>query len=98
MRLRAVRIAAHTLAITALDLLSADSGQAAQSKAAPSKAAPRARPSPPPLSAESRKCVTCHSQKTPGIVAQWKGSRHAVEGVGCWECHNATAKEPGAFE
>ncbi|HKA37903.1 MAG TPA: multiheme c-type cytochrome [Thermoanaerobaculia bacterium] len=98
MRLRAVRIAAHTLAITALALLSADSGQAAPAKAARSKAAPRARPSPPPLSAESRKCVTCHSQKTPGIVAQWKGSRHAAEAVGCFECHGAGANEAGAFE
>jgi len=30
-------------------------------------------------------------------VAQWRGSRHARQGVGCWECHNASPKEPGAF-
>ena len=49
------------------------------------------------LSAESRACVACHEKKTPGIVAQWRGSRHAREGVGCFECHSAGAKEPGAF-
>lgn len=50
------------------------------------------------LSPESRKCLVCHTQKTAGIVAQWRQSKHAREGVGCWECHSATAAEPGAFE
>src|SRR6266545_4330890 len=50
-----------------------------------------------PLSKESRDCVACHEKRTPGIVAQWRGSRHARQGVGCWECHNASPKEPGAF-
>ena len=49
------------------------------------------------LSAESRPCVACHESKTPGIVAQWRASKHAVQGVGCFECHNADAKDPGAF-
>jgi hypothetical protein len=31
-------------------------------------------------------------------VAQWRSSKHAREGVGCLECHSATAAEPGAFE
>ncbi len=50
------------------------------------------------LSSESRKCLICHTKKTPGIVAQWRLSKHAREGVGCWECHNANAAEPGSFE
>ena len=49
------------------------------------------------VSVESRKCVACHETKTPGIVAQWRASRHAATGVSCWECHNAEAKAPGAF-
>lgn len=49
------------------------------------------------LSAETQSCVSCHQKKTPGIVAQWRGSRHALQGIGCWECHNAEAKDPGAF-
>ena len=40
----------------------------------------------------SRNCITCHSQSNPGIVDHWKGSTHAVKGVGCVECHQA---EPG---
>ena len=49
------------------------------------------------LSAESRPCVACHESKTPGIVAQWRASKHAAQAVGCFECHNADAKDPGAF-
>jgi len=49
------------------------------------------------LSAESRPCVACHESKTPGIVAQWRASKHAGQGIGCFECHNADAKDPGAF-
>ena len=63
-------------------------------------AAPKKAPAVKPeamLSKESRACVTCHEKKTPGLVAQWRGSRHAAQGIGCWECHNADAKEPGAF-
>jgi hypothetical protein len=72
---------------------------AASLAAGQTPAAKPAAPSKPPgaLSAESRACVNCHEKKTPGIVAQWRGSRHALEGVGCWECHNAGAQEPGAF-
>ena len=41
--------------------------------------------------------MTCHEKKTPGLVAQWRGSRHAAPGHRLLECHNADAKEPGAF-
>ena len=50
------------------------------------------------LSAESRACVTCHEKKTPGIVAQWRDSKHGAQGIACWECHNADAKNPAAFK
>jgi len=46
----------------------------------------------------SRKCVECHAQNTPGIVDQWKGSTHAVKGIGCLECHRAGREEPDAFD
>ncbi len=49
------------------------------------------------LGAESERCVGCHKDNTPGIVAQWRDSKHAAQGVGCWECHGADAKDPGAF-
>lgn len=32
-------------------------------------------------------CIACHRTKTPGIVADWKASEHAEEGVTCDVCH-----------
>jgi len=32
----------------------------------------------PAISAETQACIDCHDQYTPGIVADWKSSRHAV--------------------
>ncbi len=67
----------------------------AAAPAAAAHAVPAAKPVP---SAESQKCVTCHTEKTPGIVAQWRDSKHATEGVSCFECHTADAKDVGAFQ
>jgi len=55
-----------------------------------------AAPKPVP-SEESAACVTCHEQKTPALAAQWAGSRHAAEGVGCYECHHADREDADAF-
>jgi hydroxylamine dehydrogenase len=32
-------------------------------------------------------CVTCHQMTTPGMVTDWKLSKHAKKGVGCETCH-----------
>ena len=32
-------------------------------------------------------CMDCHKERTPGIVGDWKISRHAVANVGCPDCH-----------
>lgn len=32
-------------------------------------------------------CITCHELKTPGIVADWRISRHAVNDITCAVCH-----------
>jgi len=48
--------------------------------------------------ASSESCVKCHGESSPGIIDHWKGSTHAVKGVGCVECHQADAKDPDAFE
>ncbi len=32
-------------------------------------------------------CVDCHAQKHPGVVADWKASKHFTENVGCTDCH-----------
>ena len=56
--------------------------------AAVSAAEPASSPDPVPVSAsgsvsaESMSCVSCHQVKTPGIVAQWRASRHAAQGIG----------------
>lgn len=50
------------------------------------------------LSKESRSCVLCHEQSaTPVVVQQWLTSRHAQNGVGCFECHAADKANKDAF-
>jgi hydroxylamine dehydrogenase len=41
------------------------------------------------LTEESLKCITCHEERkvTHGWVADWQGSKHARNGVGCEACH-----------
>jgi hypothetical protein len=75
----------------------------ASSGGAQTKPKPKPNPVAPakevgPLSDESKPCVACHTTKTPGIVAQWKSSRHGEMGISCWECHNAEAKDPAAWK
>lgn len=47
--------------------------------------------------ASSKGCVDCHAQASPGIVEQWKGSTHALKGVGCVECHQAEQGDIDGF-
>jgi len=61
--------------------------------AAPVKAA-----APRGVSAKSQDCLTCHGDVTPGAVEQWKASLHAAKGVGCYECHQASAGDADAFD
>ncbi len=45
---------------------------------------------------ESSDCVTCHEQETPGVVGDWRLSRHFEEEVSCSDCHgddHATAED-----
>lgn len=44
----------------------------------------------------AKSCVECHAEKTPGIVADWKNSRHAHVGVSCTDCHSVPADSPMA--
>jgi hydroxylamine dehydrogenase len=48
--------------------------------------------------AEEEPCLGCHGSRTPGIVSQWKASRHFEMGVSCLDCHEADAKDPDAFK
>ncbi len=40
-----------------------------------------------PVSAAGQDCIECHETETPGMVADWRLSRHAEVGVGCTTCH-----------
>ena len=46
----------------------------------------------------SQGCVQCHQQSSPGIIDHWRGSTHAVKGVGCVECHLANPDDVDAFD
>ena len=46
---------------------------------------------------DSRACVDCHRNTTPGILDHWEGSTHAAKGVGCYGCHKADAADADAF-
>ncbi|WP_028580853.1 multiheme c-type cytochrome [Desulfogranum japonicum] len=47
---------------------------------------------------EGQKCITCHAEKQPGIVTDWKNSRHSEEGVSCIDCHSVDADSPLASQ
>jgi hydroxylamine dehydrogenase len=49
------------------------------------------------IPASSKACVECHDNLSPGIIDHWKGSTHAVKGVGCVECHQADEKDADSF-
>ncbi|HWR83192.1 MAG TPA: multiheme c-type cytochrome [Candidatus Deferrimicrobium sp.] len=53
---------------------------------------------PVTLSQESASCVTCHEEQMPGLVREWRFSRHYAADVGCFECHAAESQDPDAFE
>ncbi len=41
----------------------------------------------PEASAAAKECVACHEQHTPGVVTDWRLSRHSEVDVGCADCH-----------
>jgi hydroxylamine dehydrogenase len=50
-------------------------------------------------STESRVCIGCHKNSaTPVVFQQWATSRHAKNGVGCYECHQADKADKDAFQ
>jgi hypothetical protein len=46
------------------------------------------------VSEEAQKCIKCHSELKPGIVADWADSRHAHANITCIDCHQAEAADP----
>jgi len=47
---------------------------------------------------QSKSCVACHEQSSPGIIDHWKGSTHAAKGIGCIDCHKADKDDADAFD
>ncbi len=45
-----------------------------------------------------RQCVDCHRLEQPGIINDWKDSRHAHAGVSCIDCHQVSADSPTATQ
>ena len=39
------------------------------------------------ISKVAKECVQCHLKDNPGIINDWKNSRHAHVGVSCLDCH-----------
>ncbi len=53
---------------------------------------------PTRLSDESASCIRCHESLMPGLLSEWRYSRHCAVNVGCYECHAADPKDADAFE
>ncbi len=45
-----------------------------------------------PVSADTDVCLDCHEDLSPGIVSDWKASRHYQESVLCEDCHGSGHK------
>jgi len=43
-------------------------------------------------------CVDCHKTENPGIINDWKDSRHAHAGVTCIDCHEVDSSSPMATQ
>lgn len=50
------------------------------------------------LTEEGARCVACHKERNPGIIADWKDSRHAHVGVSCIDCHAKRKDSPMAYQ
>lgn len=48
---------------------------------------------PPTVTAQDSNCITCHEKHNPGLVEQWKGSKHATtektNKATCEKCHGS---------
>ncbi len=54
----------------------------------------------PVISEKNKKCIECHLKKGigEGGINDWKHSRHAEKGIGCFECHQAKEGEIDAYK
>jgi hypothetical protein len=52
----------------------------------------------PGVAQERDKCWSCHASTSPGIVEQWKNSKHFEADVGCIDCHAADEADVDGFD
>ena len=45
-----------------------------------------------------KECIDCHKTENPGIINDWKDSRHAHAGVSCIDCHAVEPDSPMATQ
>ncbi|HSM31102.1 MAG TPA: multiheme c-type cytochrome [Woeseiaceae bacterium] len=50
------------------------------------------------LTESGKNCIGCHRDIDPGIVSDWKQSRHGHVGVSCIDCHAVPADSPMAVQ
>lgn len=46
----------------------------------------------------SKECISCHQDETPGIVNDWRESRHGHVSVSCLDCHSVEKDAPNATQ
>lgn len=47
---------------------------------------------------EAKSCIECHSQKTPGIIENWKNGKMGHATVSCYDCHVVEKDSPMASQ
>ncbi len=50
------------------------------------------------LTKAGKSCVTCHQNVNPGVLNDWKDSRHGHVGVSCIDCHRVSKDSPMATQ
>lgn len=45
-----------------------------------------------------KECASCHADESPGIVTEWKKSRHKDKNVDCYDCHKAKEGDKAAWK
>jgi len=50
------------------------------------------------ITPEGQKCIDCHAEQQPGIVSDWRQSRHGHVGMSCIDCHGRAADSPMATQ
>jgi hypothetical protein len=47
---------------------------------------------------DAKKCIECHSQKTPGIIENWKNGKMGHASISCYDCHVVEKDSPMASQ